>query len=511
MVAGRFLEQMQDSALLVEVASERRAIVGASAGFLRSVGLSPDDVLGADINEVITRGAPAVAVSRSAMKNVSNFCSMCARHEVEQISETQVVQPCSRKDGSTFTALSYMGLCEVLLTRFVLVVHMHLGEGIVVRLKEAQRMEQAEVARETFKRLRGELLRQAAAAMGPEELLSGTSPGSFSSSASVCRSFAFDSGRLQEHCMLANGGRTAMRREADELPAGCLVFSDRPVRALESGDLRFALRVDGIAKGFTGVPLVGFTRRRPRDCPDLHPRVSYCLGESVLVGGAGCRAFARDQHEHFKIGFKQPPQNEVETFSLPPELDAGGKPKVMSPKLKVGDIIECVYTQAGRVQFWLNEERLLDFDVGRPIDHSLEHYAVVDVCLAAASLTIVPLKEGGAAQSADCVPNLRTGVMKLATTSLGAAIDLEGCSTCVESLSSVSTCTGPLAQSEDGCNSLESTPILDGLLAQRTSSSKPLAVGMAAVVACSVGGLVLLRWACRAFQTTDSLQSPGLF
>ena len=51
------------------------------------------------------------------------------------------------------------------------------------------------------------------------------------------------------------------------------------------------------------------------DKPDLYPAVCRCLGASVLVGACG-EAFARDQEEHFRIGFKSPPQTEARQHAV---------------------------------------------------------------------------------------------------------------------------------------------------------------------------------------------------
>merc|ERR1711956_141527 len=44
----------------------------------------------------------------------------------------------------------------------------------------------------------------------------------------------------------------------------------------------------------------------------------------------------------------------------------------------------------GRIKFWLNEEKILDFDTGRPIQDNVDYYAVVDVCFTVGELTLMP-------------------------------------------------------------------------------------------------------------------------
>lgn len=185
--------------------------------------------------------------------------------------------------------------------------------------------------------------------------------------------------------MLQNSGCTAVRREAEELPKGCLVFSDRPMTAHTEG-LLFALRVDSVTDGFAGFPLMGFTRRKPRDRPDLYPEVSHCMGQSVLIGRDG-KASARDQRDHFRMGFKQPPADEVQQWDMAAPSNISHQDKCLRTP-RVGDVLRCVYTRSGRIQVWLNQAKVWDIDTGRPIDYASDYYAVVDVCLSVTGVSI---------------------------------------------------------------------------------------------------------------------------
>lgn len=108
----------------------------------------------------------------------------------------------------------------------------------------------------------------------------------------------------------------------------------------------------------------------------------------MLIGACG-EAFARDQHEHLDMGFEQPPMHEMRSWTyqdgtLPP------RSRARVTELRPFDILQCVYTWAGHIMLMLNGETLLDFDVERPIEDSADYYAVVDVCLSATSLTVMP-------------------------------------------------------------------------------------------------------------------------
>jgi len=322
-----------------------------------------------------------------------------------------VVQPSSKKDGSPFTVLSLLGMIEVRRKPYVMIMQESIGDGFLVRCTAVRRAEIVESCRQAFFSVRSQLKRLAfdscsSSTMGDSESEAESACSSLRSQGRVTRrvhaterghrrdsilailegvmpKFAFFRERLQEHCILSNGGRTASRREMSELPTGCLVFSDRPVQ-LDAGCFHFALRVDEVVPSFEGLPLLGFTRRVPRNDGGLHPQVSNCLGASVLVGTGG-KAYARDAYHHFKVGFKPPPPHEVETWSLPP-----GSSAASLPKLSAGDVVGCMYTLDGRIKFWLNEEKILDFDTGRPIQDAAHYYAVVDVCFTAGVLTLMP-------------------------------------------------------------------------------------------------------------------------
>jgi hypothetical protein len=202
----------------------------------------------------------------------------------------------------------------------------------------------------------------------------------------VQHSFGFYTRRLEGHAIVTGGGRTAVRRECGELPTGCLMFGDRPAQKTSEG-LAFRVRVESTTSMFSGLPFLGFTTRRPcGEASDL-PRLSKCLAESVVVGGCG-EAFARDKSTHYVMGFKPPPATEIQSWSLQPDLPTHQRepPAVAC----VGDEIECRYTWDGRIQFFVNDIVVMDFDTGRPLAEETQYYAVVDVCFSTTSLTLVP-------------------------------------------------------------------------------------------------------------------------
>jgi len=186
--------------------------------------------------------------------------------------------------------------------------------------------------------------------------------------------------RLQEHGVWLDGARTAMRREADQVASGCLVLSEQPLQKSVQG-LVFAVRVMEVSNRFTNLPLLGFTRRRPVDEPCLYPAVAQCLAESVFIGGS-CQAFARDHASNFEMGFGVPPQSELQTWSAPEAFD--------NVQLQTGDVLECLYLWEGHLRLRLNGRLLVQFDIERPLNESVDYYVAVDVSGRASMLSWVP-------------------------------------------------------------------------------------------------------------------------
>lgn len=374
LIIGRLLSSVKDGAvILVDTLGRDCPVVGTSPGVERLTGFSAEDLLGFNCR-VMLNGVPDYAISRSARKNLADYCRTCRSPDISHIAECTALQANARKDGSVFQNHLTLGRCVLRQRPYILGVLSAVGEGVASQPTPARLEEATETALAALVQVRGLLERETAEAVSAS-VRTGQLP-------AAC---GFFSERLQDHCILTNGGRTAMRREPQELPRNCLLFGDRP-SALTREGLAFELRVDAVEGSFEGLPLLGFTRRRPQAGPGLFPTVSMCLGASVLVGAAG-EAFARDQEEHFRVGFRPPPEQEVMSWSLEPGVPRHQRHAPV--QLRPGDVIGCTYTWAGTLQFRLNGEAVLDFDVGRPIDAGAEYFAVVDVCFSAAALTLL--------------------------------------------------------------------------------------------------------------------------
>jgi len=297
------------------------------------------------------------------------------------------VQPSSHGKGKYFVNYFLLGLCTVNCHPFILSVQLPVGDGLFLRMSQKEAKQCMEQARAIFKRVQAHLMAKCGSAPTNPYLIDDSSVHSCCRQAVVAEpDFAFFAERLQDHCLLVNNGFTAVRREPEELAFNCLVFGDRPVRRTAEG-LSFTVQVDDITPTFNGLPVLRFTRRQPVDEPELYPVVSRCLGSILLIGASG-EAFARDKSDNFVMGFKPPPNSEIQTWALRHDLPSHKR----SPPVQIqpGDLLQCVYLRGGIIQMWRNSDKILEFNVERPIDETADYYAVVDVCFSAYSLTIMP-------------------------------------------------------------------------------------------------------------------------
>jgi len=374
------IDGLQECVLLADPLLAECPIVSCSSAACQMTGYSKKQLIGQNCR-ILLQGVPTTAVSKSARKNITDYCSSCLIEGLSTISEIATLQPNARADGSHFVNFFVLSLIKVRHRIFIIGVQMEVGQGLFVRLSKAQQKEAMELSRSGLKRVREHLWANAPPLENPEPDVC-----SDQVTSSMRPQFKFYSERLQDHCMLMNDGYTAFRREPSDLGVNCLVFGDRPVRPDSNGTLGFTMRVDSVTPAFSGYPVLGFTRRRPRDEADLYPVVARCLGQSVLVGACG-EAFARDQCDHYVMGFRAPPPEDVRVWAL--QGDIPPHKRAPPTQLRAGDLLSCAYTCEGRLQLMHNDRMILDFDVERTPEATEEYYAVIDVCFSASGLTLV--------------------------------------------------------------------------------------------------------------------------
>lgn len=390
-ITGRHLNNVQEPAVLVDALCMDCPIVGATPGCCELTRYTLEQMLGRNCR-MLLEGVPNCAISQSNRKNIQDFCKMCRVSCLTQIAHVTSVQPNSRADGTHFMNFFLLGLCMIMRHPFILGVQLHIAEGLCARLTQEATVQAFESTRAAFLKVQ-EHLRSCSAQMCPcscSSIAHDSHSPTFLKQMHVAQpEFAFFFQRLQDHCLLIHGGFTAIRREPSQLAFQCMVFGDQPVRPTKRG-LCFTLRVNEVTSTFQGLPVLGFTKRQPKDAIDLYPPTNRCLGSSVLIGACG-EAFARDKVEHFQMGFKKPPQSEIQTWTL--QLDLPQHKRKAPVILQSGDMIKCVYTWDGHLLFIRNEEEVLKFNTERPIAGGCHYYAVVDVCFSTYSLTLVPSDE----------------------------------------------------------------------------------------------------------------------
>mmetsp|Transcript_83230 Transcript_83230/g.165233 ORF Transcript_83230/g.165233 Transcript_83230/m.165233 type:complete len:541 (-) Transcript_83230:307-1929(-) len=376
-VISAAVDQPENAILVLDPLQPHSPIVAVSDSFCKMLGAPQSALVGKTFSGLL-RDLPKWNVSRSAGENFASFCSVCSQHEVCNVGEACIMQTLADSNGELFMGHLAFGLCVARGLRFVVGLLQKAGD-VTTRLSGAKQVELTEQARDIFACVSAQVEQVA------RQYLGATKEEHLDDCCCCCKAtdadlegIAFFGSRLPEYAVLRQGGRTAGRREPDQVASGCLVLGSQPVRRTLHG-LSFALQVDGVSSRFRGLPYIGVTRVRPTTGMQ-YPRVAKCLAESVLIGGSG-EASARDQVSHFKMGFRAPPQSEIMTWSskLPEDLT-----------LHTGDILECNYTLEGHMQLLINSTMVLDFNVDRPPDMHASYYPVVDVSGAASVLSLLP-------------------------------------------------------------------------------------------------------------------------
>lgn len=363
------LDNLHHSFVIADPSFSDRRIIAVSSGFRQQTGYSKSDLLGSDL-DLLLQNLPVSMVSKSSRVKLNAYFADCCNPEAV-LPELAVVLPCSCKDGSVFARMLVATVCRVGPANrcFVLCVQLPVDDGCLTKHAQSECQEHARI-----------LLKQA------KKAIFETYPSCrHNSQVPSTHRPSFYSERLQESALLKNGCHTVVRREASQVARGCIVFGQEAVRPTPEG-LRFGVHVDSVTTLFKGLPMLGFTKRKPCDVQGLYPPVSKCLGGSFVVGGVG-EAYVRDKLEHFDIGFGQPPAKEIESWFFQPCVPLHKKSAPVC--ISSGDILEVVYTWDGHLRMLHNSIVIMDFHVRRPLAEKLEYYPVVDVCFSAVSLTLL--------------------------------------------------------------------------------------------------------------------------
>jgi hypothetical protein len=107
--------------------------------------------------------------------------------------------------------------------------------------------------------------------------------------------------------------------------------------------------------------------------------------------GADGQAFARDRFEHYSVLDKRPSIEDIHMFSVDPSKPCDLQRAAIRPQH--GDVLCCTYLRSGHMVLEVNDEKIIAFDVERPIDDNAEYYAVLDLCFSVYSVMLVPTKK----------------------------------------------------------------------------------------------------------------------
>jgi len=432
---GFLLDDELEPAFLADVLLAGCPIIGVSEGFLKLSLYPRDKVVGTSIS-FLEEGIPEYLISKSTAKNLKSYCEACrlclpsrsyrrwsgtsslvsGKSEKTSLSSAKsyrskasvgdilVVQPNRRQDSSLFVNSCYCSLVILRGRPYILGVPSILGEGALLRAQPNELEKNRQESRLKIQTISDALQTRLSDAWGSSEgsAVSECSADSWKltedDEVAISQEdglFNWFSEQLQDHCILLNWNRTAVRREHADLPIGCLVFSRLPVPWTTitgpSGSregLRFSVRVDEVTTYFDGLPLMGFTEREPKNGEDLYPKQAQCLGRSVLIGRNGL-AFARDKWTHTQIGFKQPPQDELQTWREDP-VEPATPSQPLDIAVDRGDTLECCWTVDGWLCMKQGEKTISSFNIGRSPQRSTAYYAAVDVCFSVLQLTLLP-------------------------------------------------------------------------------------------------------------------------
>merc|ERR1712137_617814 len=90
--------------------------------YLRRHGFSRNELIGEELEILISRGAPPYLVSKSQNVDIRSFVSACTCPDVHKVGDLHVrQQPSTNKDGSIYWSVSYLALVKLRSKPYILV------------------------------------------------------------------------------------------------------------------------------------------------------------------------------------------------------------------------------------------------------------------------------------------------------------------------------------------------------------------------------------------------------
>lgn len=377
---GHLVDDFPKPIVLADALVPDCPIVGLSHAFEQLSGYRRHEVLGENCRFMLG-DVPSHLISRSGRKNLRSMIRMCRLIGLSTMGDTSCLQANRTKGGDIF--YNHFAVGVVMLGEHPLLVGVQspYDHGSGARLS-AVRPEYAGLIEEVRAVLQ--------AAVESQASLSNFRDSDFflPRCRRVAGDRAFSPLALHDRVILLNDRRTVMRREPSEIPFGCVVVTDLPLRHTRQG-LFFALRLEGVlAQAWhTSWPMLGMTRISPRKmAEDGYPERAECCGRSVCVGG-DFEVFVREQAFHYTMGFGKTPDAEVQRFPGPMPRWQGST--TVPWGLGEGDVMGMLYTPEGAVHLMLNYHTVLSIDTGKPLE-SGEYYGLVDCRGAACEVMLLP-------------------------------------------------------------------------------------------------------------------------
>jgi len=391
--AGQKISSYEGSALLFDALLPGSPVIGVSHGFEKLTGRSGASVLGHDWRAIM-QGVNDSKISRSVCQDVDNFLRMARMKTIDSMADCCVVLAGRDADGNDFSCSSCFRLIKA---QEWLDAGIDKGDEHICVLAVLANIDglSAERRRDNFSNDCDDLSKLA-------DLICPVSK-------QVCLAPAIFPATLSNRCVLSNRLSTGMRREPQQVPRGCVLMSAHSLGPLRRSYF-FEIRVEQtLPEWKSRLPFLGFTCTSPKEVEakrcffgDL-PH-SFCLGESVMIGGTG-EAWMRQQAEHLKpeLG-KKLEQSGAQRKHLTPDVPEHRR--IAPLALKAGDLLGCRYQISDRKGFggieqganivsttrlalYVNGSLAFELELDGCLPAEKPLWAVVDVCYCVYQVTMM--------------------------------------------------------------------------------------------------------------------------